>query len=130
MAGTGCKSIYGFSHTPFVVSSTASTPVAVDLPEPDLPTRLACQVIARETDLDRAILESLAAGPRRYTELKPLLGDRNDHNLTKVLKRLVEDGLIDRRTQARQRPTVHRYELTALGERVLELARRIEALTA
>lgn len=112
------------------MSKTARTPIPVDPPEPDLPTRLACQVLARDTDLDRAILASLAEGARRYTELRPLLGDRNDHNLTKSLKRLMDEGLIDRRTDARDRSPVHRYELSALGERVLDLARRIEALPA
>jgi len=76
--------------------------------------RLAYKLVAEEGDLRRRVILELVGRPRRYTELKPLLGPRRDHNLTAALTRLQRDGLIDRRTDARKRPVVQAYELTAL----------------
>lgn len=83
-----------------------------DLPDPDV---LAYRLVARESPLDRAVLHELIGRPKRYGDLKPLLGDKGDHNLTVCLRRLQEWGLIERRTDARQEPAVHAYELTPLG---------------
>lgn len=87
-----------------------------DVPDPDV---LAYRLVARESPLDRAVLVELIGRPKRYGELKPLLGDKNDHNLTVSLKRLQDWGLIDRRTDARREPVAHTYELTPLGIQVV-----------
>lgn len=98
----------------------------VEPPDPNTPLKKACTVLARETDLDYRILASLAKGAERYSGLKPLLGDRGDHNLTVSLKRLQAEGLLRRRAMAAEGREVHRYELSELGEQTLELIRRIE----
>jgi DNA-binding HxlR family transcriptional regulator len=85
----------------------------------DLILRRAYELVAEAGDLRRSILFDLIGRPRRYNELKPLLRGRRDHNLTVALTRLQRDGLIDRRTDARQRPLVHSYELTPLGVQVI-----------
>ena len=89
-----------------------------ELPD-DLTLRRAYELVAEEGDLRRLILFDLIGRPRRYNELKPLLRGRRDHNLTVALTRLQRDGLVDRRTDARQRPVVHSYELTPLGIQVI-----------
>ena len=89
-----------------------------ELPD-DLTLRRAYELIAEEGDLRRLILFDLIGRPRRYNELKRLLRGRRDHNLTVALTRLQRDGLVDRRTDARQRPVVHTYELTPLGIQVI-----------
>src|SRR5882672_9772366 len=81
--------------------------------------KLAYELVAEDGDLRRKVLLELLGKPRRYAELKPLLRGRRDHNLTVALMRLQRDGLIDRRTNARQRPVVHSYELTPLGIQVI-----------
>lgn len=86
------------------------------IPDPDV---LAYRLIARESPLDRAILHELIGRPKRYADLKPLLGEKADNNLTVALKRLQEWGLIERRTDARREPVVHSYELTPLGIQVI-----------
>lgn len=82
------------------------------MPDPDV---LAYRLVARESPLDRSVLRELLGRPKRYAELKPLLGEKGDHNLTVSLKRLQEWGLIERRTDARREPAIHAYELTPLG---------------
>ncbi len=101
----------------------------MDPPEPDLPKALAISILGRDTDLDRRILSALAEEPHRYSELKPLLGGRGDHNLTVALQRLQDKGVVERRTSAREHPVVHRYSLSSLGEHVLRYVEGIEALT-
>src|SRR5689334_3888596 len=83
--------------------------------EPSTHLRLAYELTAEPGDLRRAVLRQLVGRPRRYSELRPLLKGRRDHNLTVALQRLQRDGLVDRRTDARRAPVVHSYELTPLG---------------
>lgn len=85
----------------------------------DLTLRRAYELVAEAGDLRRLVLFDLMGRPRRYHELKPLLRGRRDHNLTVALTRLQRDGLIHRRTDARQRPILHTYELTPLGIQVI-----------
>jgi DNA-binding HxlR family transcriptional regulator len=91
---------------------TAGTTASI---EANVHLRIAYELVAEKGDLRRHVLLELVGKPRRYAELKPLLRGRRDHNLTVALMRLQRDGLIDRRTDARQRPVVHAYELTPLG---------------
>ena len=92
---------------------------SVSVLEEGMELRLAYQLVAEDGDLRRGILHELVGKPRRYADLKVLLRGRRDHNLTAALTRLQRDGLIDRRTNARQKPVIHTYELSPLGIQVL-----------
>lgn len=96
-----------------------SEPYAVDPPEPGRPVQQACRIIAKSSDIDRRILESLSEGAKRYSELKPVLDGRNDHNLTVALERLQREGLIRRRSGGGEGRDIHRYELSGLGHHTL-----------
>lgn len=85
------------------------------LPEPDIEFRIAHALLGSTNPLDRQIVESLVGRPKRYSELKPLLKKKADNNLTMALARLVRDGLVAQLVDARARPLVKSYQLTALG---------------
>lgn len=89
--------------------------MAMHLPEPDIEYRLAHQLAGKENPLDRQILEGLVGGPRRYSELQPLLGKRGDHVLTKSLERLMKTGTIDQFLTANGARMERGYGLTSLG---------------
>ncbi len=105
-----------------------AAPYPLDPPAPDTPLKKACTVLARDTDLDHRILVSLKDEPKRYSQLRPLLEGRGDHNLTVSLRRLQEEGLIRRRAMASQGQDPHRYELSALGDHTLTLIGRIHQI--
>lgn len=84
-------------------------------PEPDLEYRLAHRLLGARSDLDRRVLGALVGRPRRFSELKQVLGGRKDANLTQSLRRLHRDGLVRSRLLARSRPAVKVHELTPLG---------------
>lgn len=67
--------------------------------------------------MDRRILEDLVGKPKRYSDLKPLLGDRNDNVLTKALRRLRDEGVVQQGVdlEGDQRT----YQLTELGKLVV-----------
>jgi DNA-binding HxlR family transcriptional regulator len=77
------------------------------------------QVLLKQDGLCRNVLETLDEEPRRWSELKPLLEGRRDESLNMCLRFLQEESLIERRTDAREEPVVHRYELSPLGEEIL-----------
>lgn len=77
------------------------------------------QVMLKQDGLPRNVLDALDEDPKRWSQLKPLLEGRGDESLNMCLRFLMEEGLIDRRTDAREEPVVHRYELSPLGEEVL-----------
>lgn len=82
--------------------------------------RLAHQLLSQETGVGRDVLYELLGRPKRYSELKPVLEEgKSENSLTVALKTLRRNGLVDRRTDARQAPPVHRYELTPLGIEVV-----------
>ncbi|MFO1533694.1 MAG: hypothetical protein ABR562_08405 [Thermoplasmatota archaeon] len=88
-------------------------------PQPDLEYRLAYRLLGARSDLDRRVLGGLVGRPRRFSELKPLLGGRKDANLTQSLARLHGEGLVRTRIQARDAPAIKVHELTALGSLVV-----------
>lgn len=90
---------------------------AFPLPERDVEYRIALRLLNQEPPFDRRIVEDLVGQPKRYTELKPLLGDRNDNVLTKALKRLREEGVIQQGIDLDRDQRV--YHLTELGKLVL-----------
>jgi DNA-binding HxlR family transcriptional regulator len=87
------------------------------VPEEDLEYRLALRLLNQEPPFDRRVLEDLTGHPKRYSELKPLLGDRNDHVLTKALDRLRDEGVIQQGVDLDRDQRV--YHLTELGKTVL-----------
>lgn len=101
------------------MSPATSEPYPIEPPQPGHPVKQACRIIAQSSDIDRRILRSLAEGAKRYSELKPVLDGRNDHNLTVALKRLQREGLVRRRSGGGEGRDIHRYELSGLGHHTL-----------
>ncbi|MCA1810639.1 MAG: winged helix-turn-helix transcriptional regulator [Halobacteriales archaeon] len=64
------------------------------LPPPDVEYRLAVRLLAQEPPFGQEILEALVGYPKRYRDLKVLLGGRSENVLTKALRRLRENGLV------------------------------------
>jgi DNA-binding HxlR family transcriptional regulator len=60
------------------------------------------------------VLVALGEQPRRYTELQARIGGISKKMLTQTLGRVVDLGLVSRR------PDDRRYELTGLGQTLLE----------
>lgn len=82
-----------------------------------------CRVRAA-TDLfahswDPVVLAALASGPRRRRELRDAIGGISDKVLTDALRRLLTNGLIDRRAHAEAPPRVE-YALTGLGQSLVD----------
>ncbi len=87
------------------------------LPPQDRDFSLAAKLLAKDPPLDRRIVEALVGTPKRYSELKPLLGGRNDNVLTKALHRLRNEGIIQQGLSHDLKET--RYMLTELGKLVI-----------
>ncbi len=90
---------------------------AFDLPSRDVEYELALRLLNQDPPLDRRILEDLVGQPKRYSDLKPLLGDRNDNVLTKALRRLRDEGTIQQGVDLDQNQRT--YRLTELGKHVV-----------
>lgn len=91
-------------------------------PPPDCPL-LACTSIIGGAWAP-SIIWYLRAGPRRFTELKSDIPPITARVLTKRLRELEEQGVIERRVMPTSPPSVE-YELTELGR---ELLPAIEAI--
>lgn len=62
------------------------------------PVDIAARIRTARSDLYVNILDRLAVQPgARFTDLKSLLGSRNHNALTKILRRLQLEGLVERR---------------------------------
>jgi DNA-binding HxlR family transcriptional regulator len=88
------------------------------------PTRTVLDTIA-----DRwatLIIDLLAAGPRRFGELRRAIGGISQKMLTQTLRTLERDGLVRRTVYATTPPSVE-YALTPLGQTLTE---PLGALTA
>jgi DNA-binding PadR family transcriptional regulator len=94
-------------------------PFTAEPPEPGMEFRLAHRLMGADSDLGRRLLGALVGRPRRFAELKPLLGKRTPANLTQALRRLTRDGLIIQRTTDWDAPGSKTHELTSLGILVL-----------
>ena len=91
---------------------------------PTCPTRTVLDTIA-----DRwatLIIDLLAAGPRRFGELRRAIGGISQKMLTQTLRTLERDGLVRRTVYATTPPSVE-YALTPLGQTLIE---PLGALTA
>jgi DNA-binding HxlR family transcriptional regulator len=64
---------------------------------------------------DPVVLAALGDGPRRRHQLRSAIGGVSDKVLTETLRRLLANGLVDRRRFAEAPPRVE-YALTGLGE--------------
>ncbi len=88
----------------------------------DCPARTAIEIIG---DKWAAVtLFALADGPKRHGELVILIGGISRKVLTQTLRRLQENGLIDRRAFAEAPPRVE-YSLTDLGRTLDEPIRML-----
>lgn len=70
------------------------------------------------------VLETLANGTLRFNELMRAIGDISKQMLSKTLKRLEQDGFVQRTVYAEVPPRVE-YALTDLGRSFLEPLRRL-----
>jgi len=68
---------------------------------------------------DPVVLAALRSGPRRRRELRAAIGGISDKVLTETLRRLLGNGLIERRAHAEAPPRVD-YRLTDLGRSLVE----------
>lgn len=89
------------------------------LPPPDVEYLLAHRLLADKNQLRKSVVLELLGRPRRYGELRRALRVRNDNQLTRALRYLQEDGIVDQRVDASIRPPVLSYELSPLGRLVL-----------
>lgn len=93
-------------------------------PRPNEAVALA-KTILEGHPLESRILHALAGRPHRYSELRALSPGTRNETLNRALHRLVEQGILDQRTDVAQAPPVDSYELSELGIRVvLDLVRR------
>lgn len=86
-------------------------------PERDVEYRVVLRLLNQDPPFDRRILEDLVGQPKRYSELIPLLGDRDETALTKALNRLREGGIIQQGVDLDRNQRV--YQLTELGKLTL-----------
>lgn len=88
-----------------------------NLPEPDVEYALALQLLGRSARTQLDVLEALMAEPKTYGELRPVLKGRNNNVLTKALRAMRDDGLIQ--TGLKPDLKTKTYRLTSLGALVL-----------
>lgn len=74
------------------------------------------------------ILHALEDGSQRYRQLERLIEDISQKMLTQTLRQLERDGLVKRDVHPSVPPMVD-YELTALGESLLEYIREFKTWT-
>ncbi|MEA3204164.1 MAG: hypothetical protein QOI63_1844 [Thermoplasmata archaeon] len=86
------------------------------VPAQDAEYSLAYELLSKD-GLPKAILETLVGQPQRYSQLLPLIGDRNDEVLTKTLKSMRSKGLLKPGVDLAARQKV--YALSALGKLVV-----------
>ncbi|MFE4819486.1 MULTISPECIES: winged helix-turn-helix transcriptional regulator [Streptomyces] len=83
----------------------------------DCPARLAIEIIASKWAM--VTLFALSDGPVRHGELVELIGGVSRKVLTQTLRRLQDNGLVERRAYAEAPPRVE-YSLTELGATLRE----------
>lgn len=83
----------------------------------DCPARTAIEIVANKWSV--VTLYALADGPKRHSELVALSGGISRKVLTQTLRRLQDNGLIERQRYAEAPPRVE-YRLTPLGRTLQE----------
>ncbi|MFI0444870.1 winged helix-turn-helix transcriptional regulator [Actinomadura sp. 6N118] len=91
--------------------------------DPNCPTRLVLDRIGDKWSV--LVVLSLRDGPRRFTQLRDMIGGITPKVLTQTLRTMERDGLLTRQVFAEVPPRVE-YALTPLG---LSLQRPIQAIT-
>jgi DNA-binding HxlR family transcriptional regulator len=91
--------------------------VAYDVFLADCPARTTLDLVADTWSV--VVVVGLGRGPARYTELHEMIGGISKKMLTQVLRRLVDNGLVERRT-LRTAPPGAEYRLTPLGHSLRE----------
>ena len=110
-----------FKKAHFLNQSTSMTPENTDVTtpiEPHLPgdCTAVSSVLSRVGDKwSVLVIMSLAAGPRRFNEIKRMIGGISQRMLTLTLRGLERDGLVTRTLFPTIPPRVD-YELTELGQ--------------
>lgn len=99
---------------------SSAGPADADAVEDSIPRgsdewELAHELLTQESGLWTEILYALLGGPRRYSDLKPLLDDQAENTLTYALKKLGEEGLLKRRSDLVDDELVKLYEVTNKG---------------
>lgn len=100
-------------HTGFRALSS----VAIGSPPEDYEYDAAMRLL-RGNPLDVRVLDAVVGQPRRYSELRPLLAGKADHNLTKALERLTRLGALSQRSHAEAGKRTDVYALTSLGDAI------------
>ena len=100
------------------------------LPPPGLEYRLAHHFLARPNAPTTRILYHLLARPRRFGELRELLGLKHDNSVTVGLKTLRQEDVIEQRLDVGKEPPVYTYELNATGIQVVMLMKHFALLEA
>lgn len=98
------------------------------LPPPGIERSLAHHFLGRPNPLCKNILYALVGGPRRYSELEPLLSGRSKNNLTDALALLEAEDVIIPVHDARTQPPTSAYRLSGTGLLVVDWMRRFEFL--
>lgn len=91
--------------------------VAYDVFLADCPARTTLDLIADTWSV--VVVVALGRGPARYTELRDMVGGISKKMLTQTLRRLGDNGLVERRA-LRTAPPGTEYRLTELGRSLLE----------
>lgn len=86
------------------------------IPE-DYEYRIAVRLLDQDPQFDREVIEALVGGRKRNVELHVLLRGRNVNVLTKALKRLRDEGIIQSGLTSDLRERT--YALTGLGTLVV-----------
>ncbi|RFS85521.1 transcriptional regulator [Actinomadura spongiicola] len=81
--------------------------------DPNCPTRLVLDRIGDKWSV--LVVLSLSDGPRRFTQLRDMIGGVTPKVLTQTLRAMERDGLLTRRVFAEVPPRVE-YSLTPLGQ--------------
>jgi DNA-binding HxlR family transcriptional regulator len=91
--------------------------VAYDVFLSDCPARTTLALVADTWSV--VVVVGLGRGPARYTDLQTMIGGISKKMLTQVLRRLIDNGLVERR-RLRTAPPGTEYRLTPLGTSLLE----------
>lgn len=91
--------------------------VAYDVFLADCPARTTLDLVADTWSV--VVVVALGRGPARYTELREKVGGISKKMLTQTLRRLGDNGLVERRVLHTAPPGTE-YRLTELGRSLLE----------
>lgn len=106
------------------MSGASTTPDRVD---PVCPTaEFPVQIGGKWTGM---IVVCLSDGPRRFTELRRMVGEITPKVLTQTLRDMERDGMVTRVSYPENPPRVE-YELTGLGVSLLELIDSVRSWSA